>query len=728
MDSPLPPLRDELQLLEAAVDGDGQGGFLIFDPVQHKYFRIGLTAAKALSTWTGATGVSGAARVPSATGATSTSGVGCTVGALIARLKQQGVLLGLDEVGALVQFVVGNCLAVSGQGEAKKFVESHEKTRQNLLMQGLHNYLFFKIPLLRPQRFLNAAFPYVSWLGSGVMIKTIMVLTLLGVFLTARQFEVFVHSFADFANWQGAVLLAVTLVMLKTAHELGHAFVATRYKCQVPVMGVAFMVMLPMLYSEISDAWKLKNKRQRLMIDGAGMMTEMALGGICLFLWALLPDGPLRTVCFFVATTGWIMSVVVNLSPFMRFDGYHILADSLGVHNLQARGFALGKWQLRKTLFGLGDKVPEVFSPRLHRLLVAYAWGTWIYRLVLFFGIALMVYFLFFKLLGIVLFVVEIVWFIALPVYREALLWWQRRSDIKQQQRAFLSLFLLMTVVVLLFLPLSRSVNIPAVIGAGRQAQYYAPVAAQVSEIMVRPGAFVKAGDVLAVLSSPVYKEAQLRARLKLALVEKRLARGGANAQERALRVVLEGEKDALLGELQGLAAKATELTLRAGIDGVVSEVANDLHKGMWVNQDLRLMHVVAKDQGFEGRGLVYETDVERLSRGDKGVFISENAGPVKLDVVVEKISAGLGGYAQGRELAYLSDQNNGPISMKKNREGEIRPSKAVYRVLFIGRSDEHQGWLHEQRGTIVVKARAQSVMGRFFRHAVSVILRESGF
>ena len=50
-DSPLPQLRDELQFMEAAVDGNGQSGFLIFDPVQHKYFRIGLIAARAFGVW-----------------------------------------------------------------------------------------------------------------------------------------------------------------------------------------------------------------------------------------------------------------------------------------------------------------------------------------------------------------------------------------------------------------------------------------------------------------------------------------------------------------------------------------------------------------------------------------------------------------------------------------------------------------------------------------------------
>ncbi len=701
-DTPLPVLRDELQFMEGASDGDGRAGFLIFDPVRHAYFRIGLQAAQALGAW----------------------GSG-TVGKLIEKMKQQGIVLGLKDVEALVHFVLVNSLVVGQPGSAGQFIGQNLRAKKSLFMRGLHSYLFFKIPLVRPQRFLDATFTYVAWLGSRAALNTILILTLIGLYLTGRQFDVFLRTFADFANLQGAVLLGITLIFLKTAHELGHAFVATRFKCQVPVMGVAFMVLLPMLYSDVSDAWRLKNRRQRLLIDGAGMMVEMALGGVALFLWALVPDGPFRTVCFFVATTGWIISLAINLSPFMRFDGYHLLADGIGVHNLQPRGFAIGRWQLRKFLFGLPDAPPERFSKRLHCLLVAYAWGTWVYRFFLFLGIALLVYFLFFKLLGIFLFVVEIIWFIGLPIFRELGEWWQRRGQIRRQGRAWVTFSIFAGLMALLFLPIGKSVNVPAVLVAAKEARYYPPVVAQVGEVFVEPGQSVKKGQVLVQLSSPLHRQDRQRAEMRLALVEKRLARGGANLEERALRTVLLREAAGLKSELAGLENKIAELVLRATMDGVVSEVATGLRPGLWVNPELRLVHVVAKDEGFSARGLVLETSVDRLQVGNTGVFISENAGPVKLAVTVQKIGLGNGA---GRELIYLSSSSGGPVAMDQGADGEKRPANAVYPVLFTVAKSQMPAWLHEQRGTIVVTAEAQSVAGRFFRNAAAVLLREAGF
>ena len=79
-------------------------------------------------------------------------------------------------------------------------------------------------------------------------------------------------------------------------------------------------------------------------------------------------------------------------------------------------------------LFGLPENAPEPFSVSKHYFLVAYSFATWIYRFFLFLGIALLVYSFAFKLLGIFLFAVEIIWFIGRPVFAEMKRCWTRRA------------------------------------------------------------------------------------------------------------------------------------------------------------------------------------------------------------------------------------------------------------------------------------------------------------
>jgi putative peptide zinc metalloprotease protein len=43
------------------------------------------------------------------------------------------------------------------------------------------------------------------------------------------------------------------------------------------------MVMWPLPYSDVTDAWRIPDRRRRLRIAAAGMWTELAIAG-----WALL--------------------------------------------------------------------------------------------------------------------------------------------------------------------------------------------------------------------------------------------------------------------------------------------------------------------------------------------------------------------------------------------------------------------------------------------------------
>ena len=204
-------------------------------------------------------------------------------------------------------------------------------------------------------------------------------------------------------------------------------------------MGVAFLLLFPVLYTDVTDAWRLRKRRQRLLVDASGILAELTVAGLALFLWAFLPEGPTKSAAFFLATTSWVLSLAINLNPFMKFDGYYLASDISGVNNLQNRSFDLALWKMREILFGLGDPPPEHFPRRLARGLVIYAWATWIYRAILFIGIALLVYAWFFKLLGIILFLVEIAWFIVLPVKREVGIWWERRSEIMASRRGLIT-------------------------------------------------------------------------------------------------------------------------------------------------------------------------------------------------------------------------------------------------------------------------------------------------
>jgi len=229
-----------------------------------------------------------------------------------------------------------------------------------------------------------------------------------------------------------------------------------------------------------------------MLIGAAGMITELAIAAICTFLWSFLPEGPLRSAAFIIATTGWVMTLAVNLNPLMRFDGYYLLSDLLGVHNLQERSFTFAKWKLRRLLFGLRDPPPEGVLPSLQTKLTIYAWSTWIYRFFLFIGIALLVYHFFFKALGLLLFAVEIMWFIVLPIMRELIVWWSMRSTALKTRRFVVTATSVCVLLGLAFIPCSGRVSFPAILQSAQYATVYAPEPGRIVDVFLKRNQRVK--------------------------------------------------------------------------------------------------------------------------------------------------------------------------------------------------------------------------------------------
>ena len=267
-------------------------------------------------------------------------------------------------------------------------------------------------------------------------------------------------------------------------------------------MGVSFLVMMPVLYTDTSAAWRLRSRRARMAIDAAGIMAELrSPRSRCSS--GLPPDGPVRTASFVLATTSLATSLLVNASPFMRFDGYYLLSDWLRVPNLAPRAFALMRWRLREALFGLGEATARAAlrraAPRDARLrgrhlrlphqrstsasrcssITALLQGCWASSSSL----------------------VEVSVFLARPVVAELKEWRARLPAIRASRRSRVTAGIAAALVVAAFLPLDRSVVAARAAHADRRpAGGRWAIAAQVSQVLVRRGDAVAAGQPLLVL------------------------------------------------------------------------------------------------------------------------------------------------------------------------------------------------------------------------------------
>lgn len=244
----------------------------------------------------------------------------------------------------------------------------------------LDRLFFFRIPLADPDPWLGGPARLWAWAASRRVVPFLVLFVLgalWGVFgdLPRAARAGLEHLTPAAMPWLLAVVAGV-----KIAHELGHAAAARRHGCRVRELGVAFLVFLPCLYVEISSAWALPRRRQRLEIGAAGIAVELLLGAAAAYLWRFTGPGPVNSAALYVMAVAWLASLLVNANPLMRFDGYFVLADLLGLPNLGPRAFARLRYLIRNRWLGWAEALDPARSGREARLLTVYGIAAGLYR------------------------------------------------------------------------------------------------------------------------------------------------------------------------------------------------------------------------------------------------------------------------------------------------------------------------------------------------------------
>lgn len=695
----LATLREDLELQRGtATNGD----WLIYDPLRHRYIQIDQPTFVVLSLWKW-----------HATASALCDHAGQVLGTPVDRA----------EIDRLTSFLDNHQLTDGGAGSAwrRQAALAHNR-HHSPIMWLMHNYLFVKIPLVSPEPFLRLTSGLVAPFFRPLLQRLVLALGLVGLYLASREWDRFAAEARDLASISGLTEIAVVLFAVKGLHELGHAYTALRYGCRVPSMGLAFMMMAPLLYTDVTDAWRLSDRRERLAIDLAGIAVELGLACLATVAWVFLADGMARHTAFLIATTSWVMSLAINLNPFMRFDGYYILADLLRVPNLQTRAFALGRWWMREVLFGLQAACPEPMPSRLRAVLIAYAYSIWAYRLVLFTGIAVLVYGHFFKVLGVVLFLFEIVYFIGRPLAGEALVWWQLRRRIVSHWRFLIPLGALGVVCALAIVPWSSDVRIPAILEGDAIARVFPPRAGRIVAIPAVAAQTVAASDLLLRLEQPDLAHERAIALAQLSAVEMRLDRQSADLEDLSQRQVLEGERASVRAKLDGLARQTAELDVRAPRSGTLVEVNPALHVGQWIGPKEQIA-LLDGSRGGRVLGYAAEDDLWRLKPQQTGRFVPDNMLAEAFDVTVTELA--ITGAAQ-IDLAELASSNGGKIEAHADVHQKLIPSTAQFLVAMAVHGSGPIP-VARIRGIVVVHGVAESFFSSAWRRVLRILVRESG-
>ncbi|MBF0368282.1 MAG: efflux RND transporter periplasmic adaptor subunit [Magnetococcales bacterium] len=699
--STLPPLRQELELSPGPPAEDGSPTWTLLDPVRNRFFRFGWSEFQLLARWH----------------------LG-EADKIIAEVNGNTTLqIGPAEVERIKLFLSGHFLLMpQGEEVITGLWGRFAGLRRLQKNRWPDRLLFARFPLFDPDRFLVATLPFLQFFFSRFFPPLLAIAALFSLWVLFNQWDTFIHTLPDFFTVPGAILFATGFLAAKLAHEFSHAYVAKYHGLRVPTMGVAFLIFWPVFYTDTTDSWRLSKRRQRMAIAGAGVAAELVMAVLATFVWSLVAAGPLKSVCFVLATVSWVITLTVNLNPLVHFDGYYLLSDALGLPNLQQRAFGVGRWRIRRWILGLNMPSPEGSSPPGGRLtiLTLYAFGAWVYRLFLFTTISLMVYHFVFKLLGWFLLVGGIGWFIVRPVVGEILSWRQEAGAIRIN---FINTFWILALLALLawlIFPWPTRVRAPAVLESEVTARIHAPFPARIQSLQAAYGEVVKKGQPLLTLDSPDLQDEETKSALRVRYLEAELSRSRKQKKLAQKRQVTAGRLAKARRELSGHRQQKARLSITAPVAGTVRWLDRALRPGLWVDEN-RLLALLTDPAQPTVLAYLEEINLNRAGVGQAARFFPENPRLPAIDLQVSTIDPAA---IRALDSPLLATAFGGEVTTLSEESLETREARYRIRLTPV---DPGITVTEAIRGVVIISGRRESLLLGYWQELVALWVRESG-
>ena len=178
--------------------------------------------------------------------------------------------LTLEDLEAFTQQLLKSGLVSHDLPQAgQQLFERRGERRRMRWLQSFTNVLFIELPLFDPDRLLTRLVAWVGWLLSPLAVGAGLSLVLMALVLIATHFEGFVArlpSYPEFFRFQNLFYLWGALGLVKVLHELAHGLACKASGGEVHDMGLLLMCLSPCLYLNVTDAWTLPDKGQRIRI------------------------------------------------------------------------------------------------------------------------------------------------------------------------------------------------------------------------------------------------------------------------------------------------------------------------------------------------------------------------------------------------------------------------------------------------------------------------------
>jgi len=268
--------------------------------------------------------------------------------------------------------------------------DSLKRTR---LKMRTGNWMFFTIPVWNPQPALERLTGVCNLIFSRLGLMVWLALALTSLALIATRFDELGSSFNNILSERNLIWLGLMFLLVRVVHEGGHAMACRAVGARCHELGIMLIAyVLPLPYCDATDSWKLPRIRDRVLVSSGGVLLETAFASLAVFVWVATSPGLAHSMAFNLMVLSGISTIMFNMNPLLRYDGYYILCDVLGTANLAQRARELWIYLTERFAFGVvSAKPPAVRDETEAWILVLYQLFAFPYRLMILAGILLIV-------------------------------------------------------------------------------------------------------------------------------------------------------------------------------------------------------------------------------------------------------------------------------------------------------------------------------------------------
>ncbi|MBL9148328.1 MAG: HlyD family efflux transporter periplasmic adaptor subunit [Phycisphaerae bacterium] len=484
----------------------------------------------------------------------------------------------------------------------------YEQRQKSRVRSRLMAFLYWKIPLWNPDRFLV----HTLALGSRAFTKSALVvwgvLTAIALVSLAGRWRELGAELPTLLQGEQVLTMWALLIVLKGIHEFGHAYACRTFGGAVPEMGISLVLLTPCAYVDASASWSFTRIRDRLIVCFGGMYFESWIAGVAAIVWAFTETSTLHSIAYQTMVLASVTTVGFNLNPLVRFDGYFILSDLMQVPNLRAQSTAYALRVLKRTFVGIDPGGPA-WSPSMRVGLFAYAIGASIYRIGVVLGMCAVIALKFFAV-GLLIAVGYALSTIVGTLYR-SLRYLLADPETKpvRVRAALVSLALLAVPAAAISLPLPRELPAKAVVEREAETLITTEVAGTVAAMPMLEVSTAHSDDALLELDAiDLRNEAESARATERA---SRLARDIAAAESPMREAIAEAEWSAAARHADLLDADERNLTVRAPSVGALVPLLTEHDLGRHVPAGTPV--AVIGSGGWIARALVDQVELASL-------------------------------------------------------------------------------------------------------------------